>query len=220
MKGLIRFDGASKGNPGPSAAGAVVYSLDRVVELAQGGNGHPILLESGFKLPDEATNNQAEYHALILALKRAAKLEFTEVLCEVTTRKMTGENKIKSESLMILNQDAWEIINSSSFKDHIAFRHISWQDNHDADRVANEALQLERKIYRKCKKTSTSEALLEDEMTFNHQGFVFPDEDEEEAFPLDSVPFKVTNHHSVHLPREDTLSQVAMSSFDFLGSMQ
>ncbi len=96
MKVQVYSDGGARGNPGP-AAGAYVI-LDETGEV----------LVSGSVYLGERTNNQAEYEALIAALKAATKLGTREVVChldsELVGKHLTGEYKVKNALLFKLYQ--------------------------------------------------------------------------------------------------------------------
>ncbi|MBA0685750.1 hypothetical protein Goari_013398 [Gossypium aridum] len=113
---IIEFDGASKGNPGPAGAGAVLRTEDgRVVCRLREGVGI-------------ATNNVAEYRAAILGMKYALRKGFKHVCVQgdsnLVCMQVEGRWKIKSQNLVELNKVAKDL------KD----KFISFQINH-VDRV-------------------------------------------------------------------------------------
>ncbi len=88
---LVYTDGGSRGNPGPAAAGMLVYSPEgRLLEHASEYLGH-------------ATNNQAEYAALLRALELSQKHTRSEVIChsdsELMVRQLKGEYKVKNPGI-------------------------------------------------------------------------------------------------------------------------
>ena len=126
---VIHTDGAARGNPGPAGAGAVLRRASgELVEEASRYLGH-------------ATNNVAEYGALILALERAREHGARDVEIradsELLVRQMSGEYKIRNEALRELVTRAREI--SRSFA-RVAYVHVRREQNRDADRLANRAI--------------------------------------------------------------------------------
>lgn len=87
----VYTDGASSGNPGPAAIGVVI----------KGGRGEKLAVISQYL--GVATNNQAEYQAVVAALKAATKLKATEVTLyldsELIARQLMGGYRVKSPSL-------------------------------------------------------------------------------------------------------------------------
>jgi ribonuclease HI len=126
---LVHIDGAARGNPGPAAWAYVIF---------QGGN---ILLEHGERLPRPTTNNVAEYTALVKALEKAAELRATVVKVrsdsELLVKQMNGQYRVKNENLLALYQEARRL--SQHFAD-VSVRHVYREQNQDADRLCNEAL--------------------------------------------------------------------------------
>lgn len=124
----IHIDGAARGNPGP-AAYACVISTD----------GEVILEEKGFL--GTATNNVAEYTALVKALEKAAELRATSVLIrsdsELLVKQMNGQYRVKNEQLLPLFQEANRL--SRQF-DSVEIAHVFREQNREADRLCNEAL--------------------------------------------------------------------------------
>ena len=99
MKVVIEADGGSRGNPGPAGYGAVVWDADRATVLAESKQaiGH-------------ATNNVAEYRALIAGLDDAAKLGATEAAVymdsKLVVEQMSGRWKVKHPDLAQLHAQA------------------------------------------------------------------------------------------------------------------
>ena len=87
----IFSDGGARGNPGPAAIGFVILSEKGQVLMAKS------------RYIGLRTNNQAEYEALIAALRSAVKLNAEEVIChldsELVTRQVTGEYSVKNSEL-------------------------------------------------------------------------------------------------------------------------
>ncbi|MDP2600868.1 MAG: ribonuclease HI family protein [Deltaproteobacteria bacterium] len=130
MKALILYtDGAARGNPGPAGAGWVI--------LAASG----ATLAENKKYLGELTNNQAEYQALLLALKEAMQLkgESLALHCdsELVVRQIKGEYKVKNDGLKPLFREA--VLTLSKFKSY-SINHVPREQNEEADRLANEAI--------------------------------------------------------------------------------
>ncbi len=130
MTKLIIFsDGGARGNPGPAGIGAVLYDENK-----------KIIAEISEYL-GETTNNQAEYRALLAALKKAASLKAEEVTCyldsELVVRQLNREYKVKNKDLAPLFLEVYNL--SLSFQ-KITFKHIPREQNSVADSLANEAM--------------------------------------------------------------------------------
>jgi ribonuclease HI len=122
-------DGAARGNPGPAGAGAVLSD-------AQGS-----VVEELCEYLGEATNNVAEYRALLLGLKKALDLgvEEIDVLAdsELMVRQLLGRYRVKNEGLRPLFQEAMGLL--KKFKKY-SISHIDREENSAADRMANRAI--------------------------------------------------------------------------------
>ena len=128
-KFIIFTDGGARGNPGPAGIGAVLYDENKkiVAEISQ--------------YLGETTNNQAEYKALIAALKEAKRLKAEELTCyldsELVVKQLNREYKIKNKDLAPLFLEVYNL--SLSFK-KISFIHIPREKNTVADSLANKAM--------------------------------------------------------------------------------
>jgi len=126
---IIFSDGGARGNPGPAGIGAVLYDENKkiVAEISQ--------------YLGETTNNQAEYKALIAALKEAKRLKAEELACyldsELVVKQLNREYKIKNKDLAPLFLEVYNL--SLSFK-KISFTHIPREKNTVADNLANKAM--------------------------------------------------------------------------------
>ena len=126
---VVNVDGGSRGNPGPAAVGVVVQDTD-------GG----VLEEVGERIGD-ATNNVAEYRAVLLGIERALALGATELELvgdsELIVRQVKGEYKVKDASLRELHG---EVKRALVPLESWAIRHVRREANAEADRLVNEAL--------------------------------------------------------------------------------
>jgi len=126
----VRFrahiDGAARGNPGPAGAGVYVHAEE----------GLPA--EEHFEALGHATNNVAEYRALLLALDRAERRGATEVWIEsdslLLVEQILGRFRVKAVHLQPLFAEA--LRRSKAFP-RFAIRHVRREQNVDADRLAN-----------------------------------------------------------------------------------
>lgn len=127
-------DGGSRGNPGPSASGYVIY-----------GEGDKVLVDKGVYL-GITTNNQAEYTALKLALEDAKKLGAHEVTVYMDSmlvvNQMKGVFKVKNRDLWPIHDAIKQL--SKQFKS-ISFNHVPRELNKPADAAVNRALDEELK---------------------------------------------------------------------------
>jgi ribonuclease HI len=126
---LIHIDGASRGNPGPAAYAVVMESAD----------GAP--LTAFAKCLGKATNNFAEYQALLAALDYALghNLRHARVFTdsELMARQLTGQYKVKSPDLKPLHERARQLI---ARLESFSIQHVPRKRNREADRLANRAL--------------------------------------------------------------------------------
>ncbi len=133
---VVYIDGGARGNPGPAGAGVVVQSAD----------DGTVLFEGGFFL-GRATNNVAEYRALLEGLARARKLAGGQVEVrsdsELLIRQMRGEYRVKSENLRELFERAQRLCESFP---GVRFTHVRREQNKQADRLAQRAINLKRNV--------------------------------------------------------------------------
>ena len=129
-KVIIHADGASRGNPGPAAIGATIKD-----EAGQ-------LLAAISQRIGRATNNQAEYRALIAALEKAIKLGANEASIyldsELIVKQITGKYRVRNAALKPLYDQV------KSLQDQLrgsVITHIPRQQNTEADNLANAALK-------------------------------------------------------------------------------
>src|SRR3954447_8055190 len=128
-KVVVHVDGGARGNPGPAAAAAVATSPD----------GDELAERSAFI--GEATNNVAEYRALLLGLELARELEAREVEVvtdsELVARQIGGEYKVKHAGLKPLFIEATRALREF---DRWSVRTVRREGNVRADELVNEAL--------------------------------------------------------------------------------
>jgi ribonuclease HI len=129
MKARLSTDGGARGNPGPAAYGYVLETEDGTM-LAAHGEAIGI-----------ATNNVAEYRALVAGLEKALDLQVDEVEVvsdsELLVKQMRGEYKVKNEALRELKARAAELAARLRAVRYTAVRR---EHNELADRLVNEAL--------------------------------------------------------------------------------
>jgi ribonuclease HI len=129
MKTVVHVDGGARGNPGPAAAASVVSSPDGAV------------LDEASELLGVATNNVAEYRALLLGLARARALGATEVEVvndsELVAKQLQGAYKVKHPAMRPLHMDAMAALRSF---DRWSIRSVPRAQNAHADALVNAAL--------------------------------------------------------------------------------
>jgi ribonuclease HI len=129
VKLVVNVDGGARGNPGPAAIAAVVQDAEGEV-----------LEERGEKI-GRATNNVAEYRALLLGIERARELGASELELigdsELIVRQVKGEYKVKDAALRELHAEVKRAL--SPFRSW-SIRHVRRESNAEADRLVNEAL--------------------------------------------------------------------------------
>ena len=132
MRVVVHVDGGARGNPGPAAIGVVTSTPDGEVvdELAE-----PI---------GEATNNVAEYRALLRGLERARDLGATEVEVvndsELVARQVQGAYKVKHPGLRPLYDQAMEALRGF---ERWSVRSVPRAQNAHADELVNAALDAQ-----------------------------------------------------------------------------
>lgn len=127
-------DGGARGNPGPAGIGAVLKdegknTVARVSEYI-----------------GDATNNQAEYRALIAGLEKAKEIGAEEVDCfldsELVVKQMKREYRVKDKNLAVLFT---KVLNLSLGFKKVTFSHVMREYNQEADKLVNEAIDLKSK---------------------------------------------------------------------------
>jgi ribonuclease H / adenosylcobalamin/alpha-ribazole phosphatase len=129
VKAKLSTDGGARGNPGPAAYGYVLEADDGTVLDAHGE-------AIGF-----ATNNVAEYRALVAGLERAVELGVDELEVvsdsELVVKQMRGEYKVKNEALAELKAEADALARRLP---KVIYTAVRREHNELADRLVNEAL--------------------------------------------------------------------------------
>ena len=127
----IFVDGGSRGNPGPSGIGIVILDASgkKIKEIS--------------KYIGEATNNIAEYSALLYGLEEALTLRADEIKInmdsELVVRQINGEYRVKDAGIKELFTTALRAL--GEFKS-FEVRHIDRSKNKEADKLANKAINL------------------------------------------------------------------------------
>lgn len=126
---IVNVDGGARGNPGPAAIAAVVRS-----------DGGEVLEERGERI-GRATNNVAEYRALLLGIERAAALGASELELigdsELIVRQVKGDYKVKDPNMRRLHAEVVQALRPFA---RWTIRHVRREQNADADRLVNRAL--------------------------------------------------------------------------------
>ena len=126
---IIYTDGGARGNPGPAGIGAVVYDENKK-KLAEVS-----------KFIGVATNNQAEYQAVIAGIKKANELGAQELQfysdSELVVKQLNREYKVKNKELAPLFV---KVYNASLSYKKVVFSHVRRELNKEADALANKAM--------------------------------------------------------------------------------
>ena len=129
MKARLSTDGGARGNPGPAAYGYVLEADDGTILAAHG------------ETIGVATNNVAEYRALIAGLEKAVEVgvDQLEVVSdsELLVKQMKGEYRVKNENLRSLAVQASRLARQIG---RVRWTSVRREHNELADRLVNEAL--------------------------------------------------------------------------------
>jgi ribonuclease HI len=132
VKVRLYTDGGARGNPGPAAAAYVLEADDGTVLDARG------------ETIGVATNNVAEYRALVAGLRKARDLGLDDVEVvsdsELLVKQMNGEYRVKNAALIELSLDAAHLAGEIG---RVRYRAVRRAENELADRLVNEALDAE-----------------------------------------------------------------------------
>ncbi|MHC4544570.1 MAG: phosphoribosylglycinamide formyltransferase [Planctomycetota bacterium] len=131
-------DGASRGNPGPAAAGFILTDP----------NGTQLQAKAFFI--GRSTNNVAEYTGIVKALEAAIKINAKRLNVfsdsELLVRQINGEYKVKSEQIRPLFQQAVEMLGRF---ENWKVQYVCREKNKEADKLVNQALNLEKDVVRR-----------------------------------------------------------------------
>jgi ribonuclease HI len=129
VKAKLSTDGSARGNPGPAAYGYVLEAEDGTVLDARG------------ETIGIATNNVAEYRALIAGLEKAVELGVDELEVvsdsELLVKQMQGEYRVKNEALRELNDEASSLERKLG---RVRYTAVRREHNELADKLVNDAL--------------------------------------------------------------------------------
>ena len=129
MRARLSTDGGARGNPGPAAYAYVLEAEDGTILDARG------------EVIGIATNNVAEYRALVAGLERALELGVDELEVvsdsELLVRQMNGDYRVKNEALRALSLEAARLARELG---RVRYRAVRREHNELADRLVNEAL--------------------------------------------------------------------------------
>ena len=124
----IFTDGGARGNPGPSGIGYVIYSGSEKIK-------------EGARFIGVATNNQAEYKAVVAAINQAKELEAKELEffldSELVVKQLNREYRVKDKNLAPLFVSVY---NAALGFRKVTFKHIPREQNKEADALANFAM--------------------------------------------------------------------------------
>jgi ribonuclease HI len=129
---ILHTDGGARGNPGPAAIGVVI-------ELEKDGETE-VIAELGETI-GIATNNVAEYRAIIRGLEEAERLGADTVTCLLDSllvvEQLNGNYRVKSADMKPLHARVRELRQRFAL---VTFQHVSREQNQEADRLVNDAL--------------------------------------------------------------------------------
>lgn len=130
---FLNCDGGSRGNPGPSSSGAVLFDDNEKI------------IDSVGEYLGIKTNNYAEYNAVSIGIKMALKNAVEDITIrldsQLIVRQMSGMYKIKSPHLILIQN---EINGLLKYFTTYQFKHVYREFNKDADSVVNEVLDKQK----------------------------------------------------------------------------
>ena len=125
----VYTDGGARGNPGPAGVGAVFYDTE-------GNNAWEVSRYIGI-----ATNNVAEYLAVVYALQEALFLKTKNIIIktdsQLVERQLTGEYKVKDQNLLKFYDLSMNLLKRF---DNITIEHVPRKENSEADALVNVAI--------------------------------------------------------------------------------
>ena len=131
---IIYTDGGARNNPGPAGIGAVIYDSkkNKIAEIS--------------KFIGDATNNQAEYTAVVMAINKAKELGALELEfyldSELVVKQLNREYRVKDKELAPLFV---KIYNAVLGFNKVSFKHIPRERNKEADKLVNLAIDRAEK---------------------------------------------------------------------------
>jgi probable phosphoglycerate mutase len=132
MRATLSTDGGARGNPGPAAYAYVLEAEDGTVLAAHG------------EAIGVATNNVAEYRALLAGLEKAVEAGVSELEVvsdsELMVKQMRGEYRVKNEALRDLSVRASRLARQVG---SVSYKAVRREQNKLADKLVNEALDAE-----------------------------------------------------------------------------
>lgn len=132
---ILYIDGGSSGNPGPCGAAAIIKDEEETTLLEKARAFGP------------ATNNVAEYQALLLGLEAAATLRPTHLTIrsdsELLVRQLAGQYKIRAPNLKPLHREAMQKLDPF---DSVEIQHIPRSQNAEADKLCHKAMEKARQV--------------------------------------------------------------------------
>jgi ribonuclease HI len=136
MTVLAFTDGAARGNPGESGIGVVFKDeMGTTLTTVYGYIG-------------EATNNVAEYQALLACIKAAPKTKCSRLIVhsdsELMVRQLRGEYKVKDPNLKVMFLKVHRLLEKAGFEFEI--RHVGRESNTEADQLANRGIDSRKRI--------------------------------------------------------------------------
>ncbi len=128
---IVNVDGASRGNPGESGIGVAIFDK------------HSNLINEACDYLGIATNNIAEYKALILGIKLSMKYNAKKILfksdSELMVKQIKGEYKVKNAQLKLLFAEAQNLLKKLSKWE---IMHVPREENKEADLLANKGVEM------------------------------------------------------------------------------
>lgn len=129
MKALLHTDGGSRGNPGPSGSGAVLYTVDGTV------------IDEATKFLGTTTNNVAEYTAIIIGLEMAHHHGVTDLTVrmdsELAVKQLNGQYRVKNPGLAPLFLHVKKLAHQFG---RVRFEHVPRARNAAADALVNKVI--------------------------------------------------------------------------------
>ena len=129
-------DGASRGNPGESGIGIILRDENGKILYSAGG------------YIGVATNNIAEYQALVTCLKKAKETQCTKLIVhtdsELMVRQLQGKYRVKDKKLQNFYLHVNRLLKGAPFKFEIVY--VSREQNRDADLLANAGIDSKRRL--------------------------------------------------------------------------